>query len=217
MEERKGEHMQLVLGFINSMAGLVAAIGTLLVGVGAVSTAWRKRGERRHKSMRNSRAIERTMWIIGAVLISISAALFVVRAAGPEPQPKNVVLTTAAWNAFNAKDYSNAIAKAQECIDEFCGSANREQAELEKQKVPLPPKGKVTEAEKQTIFARGLLNDVGTCYFILGRSAEHLGRKDLAREAYGQAARYTYARTWDLGGWFWSPAEAAEDRLAGLK
>lgn len=209
--------MHLVLDLINSMAGLVAAIGTLLVGIGAVSTAWRKSEERRHKPMRNNRAIERTMWIIGAVLVLISAAIFAVRAAGSEPQPKNVALTTAAWNAFNAKDYSNAIAKAQECVDEFRGSANREQTELEKQKIALPPKGKVTEAEKQAIFDRGLLNDVGTCNFILGRSAEHLNRKDLAREAYGQAARYTYARTWDPGCWFWSPAEAAEDRLAGLK
>lgn len=167
--------------------------------------------------MNKSHTIERTMWTFGALFILISAAIFAVRAAGPETQPKNVVLTTAAWNAFNAKDYSSAIAKAQECIDEFRGSASREQAELEKQKFPLPPKGKVTEAEKKTIFNRGLLNDVATCYFILGRSAEYLGRKDLAQEAYGHAIRYTYARTWDPSGWFWSPAEAAEDRLTSLK
>lgn len=143
--------------------------------------------------------------------------LFDVRTAGPEPQPKNVVLTTAAWSAFNAKDYLHAITKAQECIDKFRGSADREQAELEKEKAPPLPKGKVTEVEKQAIFVRGLLNDVGTCYFIIGRSAEYLDRKDIAQEAYTHAARYTYARTWDPGGWFWSPAEAAEDRLAGLK
>ena len=166
--------------------------------------------------MRNGGVIEKTMWIIGAGLFSISAAILVVRAAGPELQPKNVVLTTAAWRAFNAKDYPQAIAKAQECIDEFRGSADREQAELEKQKVPSPAKGKVTEVEKQAIFARGLLNDVGTCYFIIGRSAEYLDRKDLSREAYTHAARYTYARTWDPGGWFWSPAEAAKDRVAGF-
>lgn len=214
---REEPHMQFVLGFINSMAGLIASIGTLLVGVGAASTAWQKREERRHKYMRNSRAIEWTIWIISAVLVSISAAMFAVRAAGPEVQPKDVTLTEAAWRAFNTKDYSNAIAKSQECIDEYRGSAKRKQTELENQKVPLPPKGKVTEAEKEAIFAQGLLNDVGTCSFILGRSAEHLGRKDLARDAYNQTGRYTYARTWDPGGWFWSPAEAAEDRLAGLK
>jgi hypothetical protein len=161
--------------------------------------------------------VEHIMWIVGVVFILISVAIVVVRATGPAPQPKNVVLTTAAWNAFNAKDSSQAIARTQECIDEFRVSADQEQAELEKQKLPLPPKGKVTEAEKQAIFARGLLNDVATCYFIKGRSAEYLGRIDLAREAYGQATRYTYARTWDPAGFFWSPAEGAGDGLARLK
>jgi len=41
-----------------------------------------------------------------------------------------------------------------------------------------------------------------------------LGRKEAADLAYHRAATYTYARTWDPnGGFFWSPAEAALQRL----
>jgi len=75
----------------------------------------------------------------------------------------------------------------------------------------LPPKGRVSDAEKNTIFSRGLLNDVATCFLIKGRSAENLRRKDAAKHAYAAATKYKHARCWDLKGWFWSPAEMAAD------
>jgi len=209
--------MEQIIAFINSIAGLLAAIAALSSGVAAIVGAFRKWLERRRRAIMKASLAEKGLWVIGVVFFLVSGSIFGLRAPGTERQPMNVALTTAAWDAFNAKDYSKAIAKAQECIDEFRGSADREQAELEKQKVPLPPKGKVTDAEKQAILVRGLLNDVATCYFIIGSSAEYLGRIDLAREAYGRAAKYTYARTWDPGGWFWSPAEAAGDRLMNLR
>jgi hypothetical protein len=80
----------------------------------------------------------------------------------------------------------------------------------------LPPKGRVLDAEKNTIFSRGLLNDVTTCFLIKGRSAENLGRKDAAKQAYVSVTKYKHARCWDPKGWFWSPAEMVAYRLAGL-
>lgn len=209
--------MEFVLIFVQGVSGLIAAIGTLLTGIASLLNAARRLRERRRASVETKGTPERVMWLLGVLSISVSFAILALRATTGEPQPKNVVLTTAAWNALNAKNYVAAIAKAQECVDEFGRSADREQSDLEKQKTPQPPKGKVTDAERQMILARGLLNDVATCYFIIGRSAEYLGRMDLARDAYGRASKYPYARTWDPGGWFWSPAEAAADRLAGLK
>ncbi|MCX5801291.1 MAG: hypothetical protein NTX17_07895 [Candidatus Eisenbacteria bacterium] len=168
--------------------------------------------------MSKPKFIEKTMWILGIIFICVSVALFAVWAAELKSQPKNVALTTAAWNAFNAGNYPLAISKARECIDEFRGAADRQQAKLEKQKVSSPSEGRVGQTERQKILARGPLNDAATCYYVIGRSAEYLNKLDLAKEAYENATRYTYARTWDPAGQlFWSPAEAASDRLAGLK
>jgi len=106
---------------------------------------------------------------------------------------------------------------ARRCIEEYGGGADRAQAELERARAPLPGTDGLSEAEKRTIFARGLLNDVATCAWIAGRSAQRLGRMEEARSAYQRAARYTYARCWDpRRGAFWSPAEAASDSLVDV-
>ena len=131
--------------------------------------------------------------------------------------PLNAQLTVAAWDAFNKGEFERAIEIADKCLDEFRLSAEREQAALEKAKVPLPPTGAVPDNVKKAILARGVLNDVGTCLFIKGRSAESLGRRDVARLAYEGAKKLNYARCWDPKGWFWSPAEAAGDRLLGMQ
>jgi hypothetical protein len=62
------------------------------------------------------------------------------------------------------------------------------------------------------------LNDVGTCWFIRGRSLEKMRRNSEAKTAYGAAAKYTYARCWDPDGQaYWSPAEAAAERLEVMR
>jgi tetratricopeptide (TPR) repeat protein len=134
-----------------------------------------------------------------------------------EAQPLNVQLTNQAWDAFNKGDYERAITYAEKCITEFLGAAGRKQLQLVNDKAPLPPTGSVSKEEKKSIFANGLLNDVATCFYIKGRSAEALGHKDEAIKAYQAAAKYTYARCWDPKGWFWSPSEGSLDRLSVLK
>lgn len=132
-------------------------------------------------------------------------------------QAKNVELTNAAWTAFSTGDFQGAITAADKCVQRFKGQADKDQADLQSKHVPLPPTGKVSAAEKQAIFRNGVLNDVATCYWIKGKSAQGLHRDDEARQAYKAAASYTYARTWDPKGWFWSPTEDASDRLQDLK
>jgi hypothetical protein len=73
-------------------------------------------------------------------------------------------------------------------------------------------------------FDRWAVNDVATAYFVKGRAAEYLLKKQknqkykqIAQEAYQSAMKFTYARCWDPQGWFWSPAEAAGERLPLLK
>jgi hypothetical protein len=118
-----------------------------------------------------------------------------------------------------------AINAADKCIDQFHLQAERDQAMLTQKREPDPPIGAVSDADKQKIFSRGVLNDVGAAYFIKGQSAEALfaqGKKDkdyhaIARAAYGDAKKLTYARVWDICGWFWSSAQASADRLASMK
>lgn len=130
---------------------------------------------------------------------------------------RNVELTNAAWDAFRHHRYEDAIAAAERCASRFKSDADQTQADLENKKAKALPKGKVSEQQKKAIYDQGVINDVATCYWIKGRSAQLLHRNDAAREAYSATMRYSYARTWDPRGWFWSPAEDAADRLQDLK
>ena len=134
-----------------------------------------------------------------------------------ETLPLNVQLTNQAWEAFENDDHERAIGYAQRCINEFFGGAERKQLQLEKENAALPPTGSVSEQERNAISELGLLNDVATCLFIKGRCEEALEHKEEAIKAYQAASKYTYARCWDPKGWFWSPSEAALDRLSVLK
>lgn len=134
---------------------------------------------------------------------------------GSEQTPLNERLTSAAWQAFNNEKYQVVITNADKCIDEFLGAAKRIQAKLEAEKLRIPT-GTVTEEQKKKILENGLLNDVATCYFIKGRSLEKLGRKEDAKKAYEATKKLSCGRCWDPADWFWSPAEAASDRLGLL-
>ena len=127
-----------------------------------------------------------------------------------------------AWVGFNSNDYQVAIEEADKCIDKFAKAAAREQAQLDQNGIACPPTGSVSDAERNKIFKRGLLNDVATSYFIKGRSAEYLyekggperaSYKQIAERSYKDACQYKCGRSWDPRGWFWSPCQAADDRL----
>lgn len=154
---------------------------------------------------------------IVSLAVAVAASLFL-----PFSSPAQEQCITDAWDAFNGNDYLRAIRYADRCIDDFGRAATRLQASLLADQIPEPPTGAVSDAERNRIFQRGLLNDVATAYFIKGRSAEYLlqagspdatERRAEAELAYRQACTLSYGRTWDPRGWFWSPCEAASDRL----
>ena len=146
-------------------------------------------------------------------LLDDLAARYCICTPIPE-RPKNEQLTSDAWDALNKLDYATAIQKTEECIDSFELQAIRDQEALKDS--PMPPVGAVGDEDKAVIQARGVLNDVATCYFIKGQALEKLDRISEAKEAYQGAQQFPYGRTWDPLGWFWSPADAAADRLAKL-
>lgn len=151
------------------------------------------------------------------VFIFIATGIISIQAFS-EPQSLNERLTKEAWEAYNKGKYQQAIKKAEECIDEFQPAAMRQQNELKEKSTPAPPDGQVPPDKKKEIMNRGLLNDVATCWWIIGRSNEKLGKKEKAIQAFCNAAKFTYARTYDPS-WdgFWSPSQSAMDRVKSLE
>jgi hypothetical protein len=142
----------------------------------------------------------------------------------------NQVVTTRAWLAFergetnyfaNGKTdrdaFMRAITNADFVINSYSGMASNQQQVLLKTNAPVPANGRVSDQQRTNILEQGLINDVGTCYFIKGRALEYLGQIDQARAVYQIGTNYPFARTWDSrGGFFWSPTEAALGRLAQM-
>jgi tetratricopeptide (TPR) repeat protein len=62
------------------------------------------------------------------------------------------------------------------------------------------------------------LNDVGTGEFILGEAYRAAGKNVEAIAAYKKVITdYLYAQCWDTNGWFWKPAEAAQQKIMELE
>lgn len=133
----------------------------------------------------------------------------------------NERLTTQAWAQLDAQDYEKAIESALDCIEQFEQRARAIQEELTKANAQVPKDRVDDKGEREKVFSRGPLNDVAACYFIIGEANRKLLKKDstklaAARKAFEEARKLTHARVWDSGGFFWSPAEVASDRIAIL-
>ncbi|MES2920986.1 MAG: beta-glucanase precursor [Verrucomicrobiota bacterium] len=116
-------------------------------------------------------------------------------------------ITGKAWDAYNAKNYTNAKAYAQKCIDTFKGQA------VEMQKALTAP-----ATEKEEVFKSWALNDVGACYYILGQALEAEGKGSEAIVPFKfLVENLSFAQCWDAKGWFWKPADAARERVKALE
>jgi hypothetical protein len=155
--------------------------------------------------------------VMGVALTLIGASALTVHVRAVQNRSDNERLTSEAWEAFRESKWSAAIAKADDCINRFGNTADRQEKQLEDGKSSPPPTGEVPDDEREVILRRGPLNDVATCFFIKGEAAERLKDLNQASQAYKQCTRYAYARAWDPKGWFWSPAEEATGRAARLE
>ena len=200
--------MSNLLDWIQTTSGLLVAVTALLVSVASLKVAFLTRA---------TSGVRRTRWptILAIVISSLGAVPFLVRSVIPSSSPVDTKGPERAWKAYNAADWKTSIQLADDCITTYRKTASQIQALLESRRAPTPPTGRLTEAREE-VLRNGVLNDVATCAFIKGSAAERLGLRDLAEEAYNLAASYTYARTWDPNGWFWSPAEIAMERLRSL-
>ena len=142
-------------------------------------------------------------------LFSLFASARAEDATPPVPPSENEsssgVLTSQAWEALAAKDFTTARARIERCKKLYIEKATEMQESLSV--VPGPDTAREFWA----------LNDVGTCLFILGKVEEAEGKNADAIAAYQEVIKsFPMAQCWDKQGWFWQPAVAAKERLTAL-
>ena len=117
---------------------------------------------------------------------------------------KSVTLATSAWKALEAEDYTAVKAYVDKCIELYGDKAKEMQSSL-------------TEypwESKEKIFSYWALNDVGTVLFIQGEAYKKEGKVQEAKEVFKKLVdEFYYSQCWDPQGWFWKPAEAAQQKL----
>jgi len=117
-------------------------------------------------------------------------------------------MTLRAWQALGRGDLPQAIIQAQAAIQEWSSFA----MQLQKKKMaavghPIDYSGEAQE--KKEIFSYWALNDVGACYFILGKAYDERGDYGNAARSFQQVVNhYSLAQVWDPHGWFWAPLDA---------
>ena len=116
-------------------------------------------------------------------------------------------MTTQGWKALDGEDPTVAVIYADKVIEMYGDKAREMQASL-------------TEypwQSRDVIFNYWALNDAGTSLFIKGKALRKVGRNDEAKQAFKILVdEYFYAQCWDPNGWFWKPAEAAQQELDEL-
>jgi len=141
------------------------------------------------------------------ILLS-SVLAFPLLAEEPKEEETSTSLTVKAWKALEAGKTADVVKHTKRCIELYEKDAVKMQKEL---KAPI-------EGDDDAISAKWALNDVGTCYFIMGKAFEEDGKTKEAVKAYTTLTKnVSFAQCWDPNGWFWSPATAAKERLTELK
>ena len=116
-------------------------------------------------------------------------------------------LTTKAWTALNEKDTDSVIAYVDKVLELYGEEAKAMQESMTE----------YAWESKEGIFAKWALNDVGTSLYIKGEAFKKVGENEKAQEAYQLLVEdYFYAQCWNQGGWFWKPAESAQQALDEL-
>ncbi|TWT84984.1 hypothetical protein CA13_64660 [Planctomycetes bacterium CA13] len=118
-------------------------------------------------------------------------------------------ITGKAWESYNAKKYDDAITFAKTCIKMF------EKEAIEMQKSLKEP---VDSSDRDAVSSKWALNDVGTCYFVLGQALEAQDKGPEAMKAYKKLVKTVpFAQCWDPQGWFWKPVDAAKKQIKKLE
>jgi tetratricopeptide (TPR) repeat protein len=116
-------------------------------------------------------------------------------------------LTTQAWKALGENDVEAVNTYVNKVVELYTVKAKEMQESL----------SEYPWESKEKIFEYWALNDVGTSLYIKGESLKKAGKSKEAKDAYQKLVdEYFYAQCWDPKGWFWKPAEAAQQALDEL-
>lgn len=116
-------------------------------------------------------------------------------------------MATQAWQALNSNNLEAVLIYTDKILELYKKKAVEMQASLTE----------YAWESNDKIFSYWALNDVGTALFIRGEAFKKAGDKEAAKEAYQMLVDdFFYAQCWDPNGWFWKPAEAAQQALEEL-
>ena len=120
----------------------------------------------------------------------------------------SMTLTVKAWEALANKDLDGVLAYTNKCMELYEAKAKEMQESMTE----------YAWESKEKIFSYWALNDVGTCLFIRGEAYLNAGDKEKAKENFKNLVdNYYFAQCWDPKGWFWKPAEGAQQKLEALE
>jgi tetratricopeptide (TPR) repeat protein len=145
-----------------------------------------------------------------AVLVVFGVGLFIPKMAVAYNfgDYRSVTLTSKAWDELDKGDIEAVLAYTNKCLELYGEQAKNMQKDL----------GDYPTGSNQQIFGYWALNDVATCLFIQGEAYRKANMIDEAKEVYRKLiGEYAYGQCWDKQGWFWKPAEAAQEKLATLE
>lgn len=121
---------------------------------------------------------------------------------------RSETLAAKAWGVLKDGDLEAVLAYTNKCIELYADQARKMQSSL-----TAYPTG-----NNDQIFSYWALNDVATSLFIQGEAYRKADKKDEAIAAYKRAVNeFSYGQAWDPQGWFWKPAEAAQEKISMLE
>jgi len=122
--------------------------------------------------------------------------------------PSSSTLVRKAWESLSIKNIDMVKGYVDKVVSLYEAKAKEMQASLKE----------YPWESKEKIFSYWALNDVGTAYFILGEVYRLNNKKADAVAAYKKVVdEFSFAQCWDTQGWFWKPAEAAQQKLVELE
>jgi len=142
-----------------------------------------------------------------AAYISAIMALLPLReaaAAAEQDDGSSLSYVTKAWEALRAGDVDGVRAYTEKCVKRYGIRARQMQEGL----------NDYVMGEGSKIRRYWALNDVATALFIRGKAYQEAGMYDEAKKTYQELIdTYKFGQCWDPRGWFWKPAQVAEDNL----
>lgn len=121
-----------------------------------------------------------------------------------------------AERALRERRFEHALRDAGACVQTYSEAGRAIQAELSQDYVgPIRNLENLNEATRRQLMRNGPLNALAHCLVVRAEAAEHLGRSDIAKQAWTEAAQLEDAVVFAEDR-VWRPSDRAEERLSRI-